>query len=127
MSTTPSTTPPSTGGLTPCQVIENDINKKNNQFKIMQGRLEVLLNDANSDLSDIQTARNELANINKELSRLKDEQRKKGCPSSTTTTGISLDNQTIISTSSVRRKDAAALTPVPMPTTSATPTTPTTP
>jgi hypothetical protein len=111
---TPSTTATPTGGLTPCQVIENNINTKNTQFSIMQGRLEALLNDANSDLSEIQTARNELANINKDLFKLKDEQRSQGCPTSTTTENL-LDNQTVISTSSVRRKDAKALDIVLMP------------
>lgn len=112
---TSSTTPLIAGTLTPCQVIEIKITAKNTQFNTMYGRLEVLLNDVNSDFSDIQTARNELTNINKELSGLRDDQRKQGCQSGGSSE-VSKDTQTVIATSPTRRKDAKALEIVAMPT-----------
>jgi hypothetical protein len=124
---TPSTSTPPTGGLTPCQEIENKINAKNTQLNNMETRLNSLLNNRASDLTEIGIARNEVTIAKKDLSDLREEQRKLGCPSSTAVTEVSLDNQTVISTSSVRRKDLEALKPVPMPTSSTTPTTPATP
>ena len=108
------TTSSAAAKLTACQALENTIKKITNQLTIMEGRLDILLNDANSDLSEIQTARNELSHLNKDLLKQKDEQRKQGC-TPTGTPEILLDNQSLLSTSSVRRKDSRALDVIQMP------------
>ena len=96
------------GSLTPCQIIQNKIDAKNYQMEIWQSELEVLLDDPDSDIDRIGTLRGVVEDLNRDLSRLKAEQRQNNCVSEDKPV-FSNDNQTIISTSSVRRKDRFAL------------------
>ena len=96
------------GSVMPCQAIQNKINAKLSQLDMWQGELEILLSDSNSDIKEIGTLRDVLDGINKDLVKLKTEKRVLNCPDQEKFK-IATDNQTIISTSSVRRKDRFAL------------------
>jgi len=91
------------GYITPCQNIQNIIDLKNDQLDISQEKLDTLLLDKSSDSIAIQTFLDVIKNLNKELFNLRVEQRRIGClPGGILE--VSQDNQTVISTSSVRRK-----------------------
>lgn len=111
---TSKTLPAAIGSISICQQIENQINAKNTQLNNWKYKLEILLNDTNSDLDEIQAIRGIFEEINKELLRLKAEQQKQGCQSGGSSE-VTNDNQTVISTSSVRRKDARALQVIAIP------------
>jgi len=108
MATQKKTSSSSTGQITPCQEIQNKIDAKNYQLTIWQSELEFLLDDSESDIDRIGTLRGVVEDLNRDLSRLKAEQRQNNCVSEDKSV-FSNDNQTIISTSSVRRKDRFAL------------------
>jgi len=91
-----------------CQDIQNRIDLKINQLDIWQNELEILLDDSESDIDRIGTLRGVVEDLNRDLSKLKAEQRQNGCIVEEKPV-FSNDNQTIISTSSVRRKDRFAL------------------
>lgn len=91
-----------------CEDIQIRIDNKTNQLDIWQNELEFLLDDSESDIDRIATLRGVVEDLNRDLSKLKAEQRQNGCVSDEKPV-FSNDNQTIISTSSVRRKDRFAL------------------
>lgn len=92
---------------TPCQSIQNQIDTTNGVLGDWQDKLNYLLSDTESDLDDIRTIQGIVESLNKELSNLKAEQRRLKCPTSEASE-LPQDNQTVISTSSVRKKDARA-------------------
>jgi len=92
----------------PCHRVQHQIRSKKDQLYIWKSKLETLLNDENSDIGDIGNLRHVVRDLYESISSLKAEQRRLGCLNGGSS-GISQDNQTIISTSSVRRKDARAL------------------
>ncbi len=108
MATQKKSSPSTIGSFTPCQEIQNKIDAKNYQLGIWQSELEILLDDPESDVDRIGTLRGVVEDLNKDLSKLKAEQRQNNCVSEGKPV-FSNDNQTIISTSSVRRKDRFAL------------------
>ncbi len=94
--------------LTPCERVIQQIDYKNNQFNIWSDELEALLNDARSDIDRIGTLRDLVQDLDREILKLKAEQIKLGCLS-LGSAELSQDNQIILMTSSVRKKDNQAL------------------
>ena len=94
--------------VSPCQVINRKIENKMNQLNTWSSKLEILLNDSESEIKEIDALGKVIKNLNKDLLSLKDEQRKLNCIEDENPKILD-DNQTIISTSSVRRKTAKSL------------------
>lgn len=94
--------------LTPCQKIQRQLKADYAKLDMWQAELNAMLGDRNSSLDEISKLQDILAYLNQDLVRLKAEKRKNNCPEENTS-GFATDNQTILSTSSVRRKDRFAL------------------
>ena len=105
---TDTNSPAAQASATPCQRLQNQVKAKESQLDNWQNKLEFLLGDVDSDLDEIRTIRDVVTDLNKDLARLKAEQRQLGCVPEEKAV-FSNDNQTVISTSSVRRKDRFAL------------------
>lgn len=106
--TDPSSQESRSSSITPCQRVQSQINFKDDQLTNWQSRLDFLLSDVDSDISEIGTLRGVVEDLNRDLVRLKAQQRDLGCVTEERSL-ITNDTQTIISTSSVRRKDRFAL------------------
>lgn len=92
----------------PCQNLLLHINRKHNQLSEWQEKLEYFLDDVDSDLDEIKTLQGLINNLDKDLLKLKAQQKQLGCVTDSKAV-LSNDSQSIISTSTVRRKDARAL------------------
>jgi hypothetical protein len=90
------------GYIDPCVDLQKKIETKNYQLSNWQAELEVLLNDPNSDVTKIGIIMNTIDMIRRELVLLKTDLKKNNCAGETE---FSQDNQTVISSASVRRKD----------------------
>ena len=94
--------------VSPCQNIKRQIKNKISQLNTWSSKLEILLNDAESEINEIDALGKLIKNLNKDLLNLKEEQRKLNCIEDEIPKLLD-DNQTIISTGSVRRKASKAL------------------
>jgi hypothetical protein len=102
-----SMTAASSSSTTVCDQIRNNIEKRMQQLEAWQGQLDFLLSDTTSDRNEIGILLNAIESINRDLTKLKAEQRDNNClPEST---GLTQDNQTVIGGASVRRKTSEAL------------------
>ncbi len=104
---------------TPCEELKSQIEKTNKQLNDWQKNYDALLDYPNDDNVDkIIKLGGILDKLRNKLQQLKADQRRLGCLNPEAPQ-ISYDNQTVISTSSVRRKGAEAK-PGPQNTTSST-------
>jgi hypothetical protein len=93
--------------LADCAKIQSDIDSITLNLKKWQVNLESLRNASPPDYDAIRTARETVEDYSRDILVLKAQQRTQGCiPGGSLE--LSQDNQTVISTSSVRRKDENA-------------------
>jgi hypothetical protein len=93
--------------VTTCEELSIRLFKKNRQLFGWQERLDEYLENTDSDVGEVISLSALVENLKKDILQLQSEQRKLGCV--VDEPEISYDNQTVISTGSVRRKDARAL------------------
>ncbi len=97
--------------LTECQWLELKLQKFQHRLNKIESEKENLYENPDFNVEHLNAFNMELDQINREINRIKTEQRLKGCYDDTTV--LFRDTQTIISTSSVRRKDTRALEKIP--------------
>lgn len=104
----------SSGQVTECERLEERLRKFQNRLLKVESEKEILYEDQNFKIDHLNALNTEIDQINREITKIKTEQRRMGCFNDTSS--FFLDNQTIISTSSVRRKDTKALEKIEHPT-----------
>lgn len=96
------------GTLNDCQQIQTRIDDKTKTLNNWQSELDLFLANTNmKNVKEIRGVMDIVEHLEEDILELKAEQRRLGCL--VQSLALSPDNQTIISTSSVRRKDAKAL------------------
>jgi len=102
------TRPSKSSTQTKCEELEKELIKEDTRLNSFEEKLDNFLSDPESSLEEISNVTGYIITLKKEIEQLEAEQRKLGCFQVEPLT-ISFDNQTIISTSSVRRKTNADL------------------
>jgi chromosome segregation ATPase len=93
---------------TKCEELETELFKQYTRLNNFEEKLDDFLSEPGSSLEEISNVTGYIVALKKEINQLEAEQRRLGCLQVEPPT-ISFDNQTIISTSSVRRKTNADL------------------
>ena len=100
-----------------CKRIRKRIARKAEHLFTLESRLDDMLDNFDTDTGELYNISELIKSTRADILRLQSEQQKLGCRKERSPE-ISYDNQTIISTSSVRRKDSKALSRTPVTTVS---------
>lgn len=94
---------------TRCEELEEELLSRNSRLEKYEEKLDEFLSGSEATLNEISNVTGYINTLKKEIDQLENEQRKLGCLQEDRLS-VSFDNQTIISTSTVRRKTNADLT-----------------
>jgi hypothetical protein len=97
-----------------CKKLKSKLGRKIDHLYNLESRLDDLLDGFETDSSEMYNLSELIKMTKHEILRLQKELQRHGCFEDTRSE-VTYDNQTVISTSSVRRKDARSLSRTPVP------------